>query len=140
MAPLSVFCIAIIAGDAVTVLPAATVTLRWTHTVEGSDWEEDYAADAGRLRLVEARISRIGAGMEPPAGARRDGDIWRYAPALPLLPRVDLANSAYGGGYDLCWGGECVALKAIAPAHQSVALGAESCAPTPADPAPNGLG
>jgi hypothetical protein len=135
MSPMSALCIAVIAGGPITVLPAPTVTLRWVHTIEGSAWEEDYAAEAGQLRLVEARISRIGAGMEPPAGARREGNVWRYVPDLPLLPRVDLANSAHGRGYELCRDGECVALKAIAPGNLPVALVAQPCVPTPANPA-----
>ncbi|MCE9684328.1 DUF1850 domain-containing protein [Halomonas alkalisoli] len=141
MSLITALCTAVIAGGPITLLSAPTVTLRWTHTVEGSAWEEDYVAEAGALRLVEARISRIGAGMEPPAGARRVGNIWHYVPDLPLLPRVDLANSAHGGGYDLCWGGECVALKAIAPGNQPVALVAHPCDLAQAYPAaPDGYG
>lgn len=137
MAPVSALCIAVIAGDAVTVLPTAAVTLRWIHTVEGSGWQEDYVAEGRRLRLVEARITRIGAGMEPPAGARRDGEVWRYSPDLPLLTRVDLANSADAGGYDICWDTECRALNAIAPAGQRLSLTVEGCAAAEAERARN---
>ena len=127
MSPLPVFCIAVIAGGSVTILPAPTVTLRWIHTVEGSAWEEDYTTVAGLLRLEEARISGIGAGMEPPANARRNGDVWRYAPDLPPLSRIDLANSAYARGYDLCWDEHCAALNSIVPRGLPVALFAQNC-------------
>jgi len=83
------------------------VTLRWTHSVQKTVWEEDYAVRDGRLLLAEARVSSTGAGMEPPPDAvLRDGN-WHYRPQLPLLPNVQLRHSPYVAPYVLCAGNDC---------------------------------
>src|SRR3546814_11278715 len=69
-------CIALVAGAAVVVLPTPTITLAWMHTVEKTRWEEDYLASTAGVAITEARIEAIGAGMEPPASAIREGR-WR---------------------------------------------------------------
>lgn len=126
---MTVACISIVAGLA-TVLPTATVTLAWTHSVERTRWEEDYRASADGVTITEARIEAFGAGMEPPASAAREGRWWRYRPALPPMPVVGLANSAFAGGYSLCWDGTCRSLSAIVPQGQPVTITAAEC---PAD-------
>jgi hypothetical protein len=83
------------------------ITLRWTHSIQKSVWEEDYRRDGATLRLVAARVQGAGAGMEPPAGAvLRDG-AWHYVPALPALPRVELRHSPHAAPYVVCSAGTC---------------------------------
>ena len=88
-------------------LPADRFTLAWTHSVEKTRWEEDYAIRGPGLALTEARIQGTGAGMEPPPDALfRDG-WWRYVPHLPVLPELRLTLSPYTADYRLCWKGQC---------------------------------
>ena len=102
------------AGKTVT-LAAAAFTLSWVHSVERTRWEEDWRLDAGRLRLVEARVEGTGAGMEIPDGARREGTYWAYSPALPPQPRLVLASSgATRSGWTVCAGGRCLEVGASA--------------------------
>lgn len=91
-------------------IPTNAFTLAWTHSVEKIRWEEDYVLKDRKLMLKAARIAGSGAGMEPPADAvRRDG-VWHYTPASTPLPRLVLANTSFGGHYDICFAGECRAL------------------------------
>lgn len=126
MAPALALCLALAgepAGAAhawATVLPTATATLAWTHSIEKIRWEEDWAvtsppAPSGGashtaalgVAITEARIRGTGAGMEIPEGAvLRDG-VWHYRPALPPLPAVRLTQSPYVAPYTLCAAGDC---------------------------------
>jgi len=83
------------------------ITLRWSHSVQQSVWEEDWHAEAGWLRLVQARVRGTGAGMEPPPDAVFRQGAWYYSPALPLLPRVQLRHSPYVPAYEVCAAGHC---------------------------------
>lgn len=120
-------CIALAAGASLVVLPSQTMTLTWTHTVEKTSWEEDYAASADGLAIVEARIEAVGAGMEPPASAVRNGRWWHYHPRLPRLSSVDLANSTFGGGYTVCWDSQCRPLDSIMPRGENVSIITSDC-------------
>ena len=94
-------------------LPVQHFTLRWTHSVEKTPWQEDYVLRGDRLVLTEARIQGTGAGMEPPPDAvLRDG-WWHYVPHLPPLPELRLTLSSYTADYELCWRGQCRALATI---------------------------
>jgi hypothetical protein len=91
------------------------VTLRWTHSVQRSVWEEDYRLEAGALRLTSARVQGTGAGMEPPPDSvLRDG-AWHYTPALPLLPEVQLRHSPHVQPYIICVAGQCRPVTAWLP-------------------------
>jgi hypothetical protein len=105
-------CIALVAIAGAVVLPTDTITLSWTHTVEGTPWEEDYAVRGGALVLTRARVKRSGAGMDAPDGAVWLQGWWHYAPLLPPLREVVLANSAFAPGYTVCWAGQCRPLSA----------------------------
>jgi hypothetical protein len=83
------------------------ITLRWTHSIQKTVWEEDYRREGSALRLVEARVRGTGAGMEPPAGAVLKEGAWHYAPALPPLPRVALRHSPFVPPYVVCSEGRC---------------------------------
>jgi hypothetical protein len=88
-------------------LPTDHLTLSWIHSVQKTEWQEDYRVEADRLTLDEARIAGSGAGMDPPDGAiLRDG-VWHYRPNLAPLPEIALAVSHVTSGYRLCWDGSC---------------------------------
>ena len=83
------------------------ITLRWTHSIQKTAWEEDYRRDGDALRLIAARVRGTGAGMEPPPGAvLRDG-AWHYSPAIPPLPRLELHHSPHTAPYVVCSAGTC---------------------------------
>jgi len=120
-------CIALVVGATQVVLPTPEVTLRWSHSVEGTGWEEDYRATPEGVALDEARIEAVGAGMEPPASAVREGKWWRYRPSLPILPVVAFANSGFAGGYAICWSGRCRPLDDLVEQNNGFALQADRC-------------
>ena len=85
-------------------------TLAWTHSVQKTEWQEDWRIDDGRLRLVEARVQGAGAGMEPPPESRFDGHYWRWTPSLPPQAEVTLRRSGATADWRLCIDGRCAAL------------------------------
>lgn len=94
-------------------LPDDRFTLRWTHSVERTEWVEHWRTDAHTLVLQEARVRGSGAGMEPPDGSVwRDG--WWVYQADRRLPALRLAASgATVGGWQLCTtAGGCADLEA----------------------------
>lgn len=130
-----VACIALIAGTALVILPTHTITLGWMHTVEKTQWEEEYLATADGVTIVEARIEALGAGMEPPRSAIWDGKWWRYRPSLPSLASVELANSTFAAGYSVCWSSGCQPLAAILPQGKQISIVALKCPDVVAPPA-----
>ena len=97
----------LILGAKTATIETQRFTLAWTHSVEKTEWQEDYVARDGGLALVEARIQGTGAGMEPPPDAiLRDG-WWHYVPDLPLLPELHLTLSPFTTDYRLCWDSRC---------------------------------
>ncbi len=121
-------CIGILAAAVVHVLPTDSVTLRWTHSVEGTPWEEEYVVQGTTLQLREARVTRSGAGMDPPPDAEWSGGWWRYHPAVGRLPEVILANSEFADGYTLCWNGvACVPLDTFVPKGARAKIAAMPC-------------
>ena len=77
-------------------------TLSWTHSVERTEWRESWRVEAGRLRLIEARVRGSGAGMEPGAGAVRPGGWWVWLPGVRAASLTLAASGATGGGWRLC--------------------------------------
>lgn len=96
-------------------LATSGFTLAWTHSVEKTAWEEDWAIDGQRLVLREARVHGSGAGMEPPAGARLEAGVWHYRPAVPAVPRLRLAHSPHAPPWRLCVEGRCATLAEHLP-------------------------
>lgn len=90
------------AGIAAQAEPAPHFTLAWTHSVERTEWQEDWRVQAGELVLAQARVRGSGAGMEPPDGAvLRDG-WWVYGSALRVTALHLAVSGATGGGWRLC--------------------------------------
>lgn len=94
-------------------LPVQHFTLSWMHSVEKTQWQEDYTLRGDRLVLTEARLQGTGAGMEPPPDAVLRGRWWHYVPHLPPLPELRLTLSPYTADYKLCWRGQCHALATM---------------------------
>ncbi|MBN8991230.1 MAG: DUF1850 domain-containing protein [Rhizobiales bacterium] len=97
----------------VKALSIAAFTLAWTHSIEKSDWQEDWRVTPQGLELVEARVKGSGAGMEPAPGARLVDGWFQWQPARPALPQVVLANSGTAGEWRLCANGGCRTLSDI---------------------------
>ena len=103
----------LVLGAKTVTLPTDHLTLAWTHSIEKSEWQEDYRLVDRRLILTEARIEGTGAGMEPPPDARFEAGWWRYRPKLAPLPELRLTLSAYTADYRLCWDGACRPLRGL---------------------------
>jgi hypothetical protein len=103
----------VFAGGKTIVLTVAAFTLAWTHSVEKTQWEEDWRVVPAGLEIVTARVRGSGAGMEPPSGAVLADGWWVYSPVLPPVPELVLAASgATSGGWSLCAGGACSTIGA----------------------------
>jgi hypothetical protein len=90
-------------------LATMSFTLSWTHSVEKTQWQEDWRVTATGLRLVKARVRGSGAGMDPGEGAELVDGWWQWSPSLPDIPALYLAASgATGAGWTLCSGAQCL--------------------------------
>ncbi|MER8881789.1 DUF1850 domain-containing protein [Mesorhizobium sp. M0074] len=113
------------AGKTVT-LAVAAFTLSWVHSVEKTQWQEDWKVLPSGLQLVEARIKGSGAGVEPPQGSVLRNGWWVYAPKVGPQRRLALAASgATGQGWTLCTAQDCRELGKLAGGPISL----EPCGP-----------
>jgi hypothetical protein len=105
----------LIAGTVVASLPLPgnAFSLRWTHSVEKVEWQEDYGVTLAGLSLREARIRGSGAGMEPPDGAVLKNGWWVYRPEIAPLARLTLAASGHTDDHWLCVQDDCRPLSAL---------------------------
>lgn len=113
MATLAALCLA--AGALHVRIPLGSFTLRWQHSIEKTEWAEDYEVAGGWLLLTQARIRGSGAGMEPPPGSALVGGSWRYRPADPWRREIVLARSTFVPDYELCIAGRCSRLSRWVP-------------------------
>jgi hypothetical protein len=97
----------------VKTLAVAAFTLVWTHSIEKTEWQEDWRVTANQLELVQARVKGSGAGMEPPADARLVGGWFQWQPKRAPMPEVLLGNSGAAGEWQLCSDGNCRTLSEI---------------------------
>jgi hypothetical protein len=97
----------------VKVLSIATFTLAWTHSVEKTDWQEDWRVTPQGLVLTQARIKGSGAGMEPPPQARLIDGWFQWRPEDGPKPQLVLANSGAAGEWRLCQDRNCKTLSDI---------------------------
>jgi hypothetical protein len=103
--------ICILAAGKITALAGAAFTLAWTHSVEKTQWEEDWKVTPAGLEVVAARIKGSGAGMDPPAGSVLKEGWWTYAPRTKPQPKIVLAASgSTGAGWTLCTSNGCVVI------------------------------
>jgi hypothetical protein len=119
-------CLAV-AGALVASLPTQAFSLVWSHSVEKTEWREEWSVEGDRLRLAEAAVRGSGAGMEPPADAAFVDREWRYQPGVPPLHRLALKNSEFGGPYRLCWSGGCRPLASLLPSGAVGAVELYAC-------------
>ena len=96
-------------------LAVATFTLAWTHSIEKTEWQEDWRVTPQGLELIAARVKGSGAGMEPPDDAVLQGGAWHYRPRVAAMDRLTLAHSPYTAGYELCADGVCRRLADYLP-------------------------
>lgn len=105
MPALAALCLA--AGALQASVPVDHFTLRWRHSIEKIEWDEDYEIAGNWLHLSQARIRGSGAGMEPPPGAALIDGVWHYRLADPWRREVVLARSEFVPDYELCLDGRC---------------------------------
>lgn len=105
MLGMAALCLA--AGALHIAIPAHHFTLRWQHSIERIEWDEDYVVAGDWLMLSGARIRGSGAGMEPPPDARLERGVWHYTVADPWRRKIVLARSDYVRDYTLCVNGRC---------------------------------
>lgn len=107
--------VCILAAGKVAAIAATAFTLSWTHSVEKIEWREQWAVEAGKLRVTESRVQGSGAGMDPPEGSVFEDGWWVYRPALPPQEKLLLARSgATSGGWKICASGSCMEIGAEA--------------------------
>ena len=102
-----------VTASAIKMLQATAFTLAWTHSVQKTDWHEDWQVTPDGLMLIEARVKSSGAGVDPPAGARLIDGWWRWRP--PPAPRgeVILGHSGEVGDWHICIADHCRPLPDI---------------------------
>jgi hypothetical protein len=94
-------------------LQLAAFTLVWTHSIEKTEWQEDWRVTPQGLALVEARIKGFGAGMEPPPDARLANGWFQWQPKQPPQRELVLGNSGAAGEWRLCSDGSCRTLSDV---------------------------
>jgi hypothetical protein len=102
-----------IAGAVTKTLQVTAFTLVWTHSVQKTDWQEDWRVTADSLTLVEARIKDSGAGVDPPAEAQLIDGWWRWRPVPTRRKEVILGHSDAAGDWRICTSGRCRTLPDI---------------------------
>tara|TARA_R110002020_G_scaffold34066_30_gene103915 strand:- start:13977 stop:14345 length:369 start_codon:yes stop_codon:yes gene_type:complete len=101
----------VIAAGKTTAITAAAFTLSWTHSVEKTEWLENWRVTPAGLELTEARVKGSGAGMDPGEGARLEDGWWVWSPDGPMVPELVLAASgATLSAWRLCHAGGCMEL------------------------------
>lgn len=111
--------ICILAAGKTTLLAGAAFTLSWTHSVEKTQWREEWKATPAGLEIIAARIKGSGAGMDPPDGAILKDGWWTYAPKVaPQRQLLLAASGATGAGWTICARNDCLTIgeKPGAPA------------------------
>jgi hypothetical protein len=110
-------------------VPVEQFTLVWTHSIEKTRWEEDYAVvpsknpgGAPALQALAARVHGSGAGMEPPDDARLRNGWYEYAPKIRIPAELRLTRSVFTADYDWCTQGRCRPLSALLPSDGGVTL------------------
>jgi hypothetical protein len=97
----------------VKTLAVAAFTLAWTHSIEKTEWQEDWRITPAGLELVQARVKGFGAGMEPPPDALLVDGWFQWRPKRAPMPEVVLGNSGAAGEWHLCNEGQCKTLSEI---------------------------
>ena len=118
------------AGFAVE-LAVSSFSLAWTHTIEKTEWQEEWRIEGDLLRLVEARVEGSGAGMEPPPDAQLTQGFYVWTPSLAPQTKIVLRRAPQAGDWRLCADGRCAPLGAWlgGDADPVTLRAAENCRP-----------
>lgn len=107
--------ICLMALGLVVPLHTDALTLRWTHSVEKTRWEEDWVLAREGLSMREARVAGSGAGMEPPPEARLEGGVWRWRPRMLAQAQIVLRRSGATEDWTLCTTRGCANMDQLLP-------------------------
>ncbi|CUX67579.1 DUF1850 domain-containing protein (plasmid) [Agrobacterium tumefaciens] len=102
----------LMAGGLMLALPPdGHFRLQWTHSVEKTEWREDWRRVPGGLKLERAAIKGSGAGMEPGPDARLvDGWLVWSPKVAPVSTLVIAASGMTASGWTLCASETCQVL------------------------------
>lgn len=109
--------VACLVAGAQVVRLAAVVTLAWTHSVQKSEWQEDWRATPAGLELTEVRVEGSGAGMEPPDDAVLKDGFYVAHPRLAPQREVLLRRSGATADWRICRDGQCRPMGDLVPAE-----------------------
>lgn len=111
------------AGGTTLALALEAFSLSWTHSVERTEWREEWRVTGEGLVIDSASVAGSGAGMEVPEGAVLSEGAWHYRPPLPPQPRVAFADAGRGAGdWRLCSDGTCRELGDLVPSRDSMVI------------------
>ena len=91
-AALAALCIS--SGVLSAVVPTTAFGLQWMHSIEKTQWFEQWAVTPHMLVLERARVATSGAGMDIPDNAVLVDGMYRYDVNLEIQ-RVTLSHSPY---------------------------------------------
>jgi len=101
----------ILAGGKMVALAVTAFTLSWTHSVQKTEWREDWSVTPAGLQLTKAAVKGSGAGMEPGDDAVLKDGWWVWTPELPPQRSVHLAASGVTpSAWRLCHARGCLDL------------------------------
>ena len=101
----------ILAGGKVIALAVSVFSLSWTHSVQKTQWREDWAVTPAGLQLTQAAVKGSGAGMEPGDDAVLEAGWWVWQPNLPVQASIHLAASGVTpSAWRLCHADGCLDL------------------------------
>jgi len=84
-------------------IAASAFSLSWVHSVEKTEWQENWEVSGQMLVLRQARVKGSGAGMDPGDGARLVDGWWVWQPDTPPVEELNLAASGETvSGWKLC--------------------------------------
>ena len=102
----------ILAAAKTSIVVASLFTLSWTHSVEKTEWQEDWKINNTKLELIEARVQGSGAGMDPPEGSKFKNGWWVYRPAKIDIKELYLSTSNTNlKNWKICFDGKCQVLN-----------------------------
>jgi hypothetical protein len=100
--------VCIVSGLKTSVHAISFFTLTWLHSVEKTEWQEDWVVENNNLKIIEARIKGSGAGMDPPTGSYLKNGWWVYKPQLKPTNEILLSNSKIETtNWKICYHGKC---------------------------------
>ncbi|MGA1339669.1 MAG: DUF1850 domain-containing protein [Pelagibacteraceae bacterium] len=102
----------ILSGAKLTTVAISLFTLSWTHSVEKTEWQENWRINNSNLEIVEARIKGSGAGMDPPENAVLKNGWYVYKPQIGQIKELNLSTSNTDlVNWKICFSGNCTVLE-----------------------------